>query len=99
MEKAEHFSRLTDSFVSSHLEYSFPHSDAHYGVLSMLLNLSHSPLHATFEPATPTALPVNVEEEFDWTGYLMDGIEFSPQHSSGSEVKWGDGEGGGKGVS
>lgn len=91
MEKAEHLSRLTDSFISSHLEYSFPRSDSHYGMLSFLLILSNSPLHVTFEPATPTALPVEVEEEFDWTGYLMDGIEYSPQHSSGSEVR---GEGG-----
>lgn len=84
--KAESLRRLTESFLSSCLEHSYPHSDAHYGTLSFLLTLSYSPLHATFVPATPTSLLEEVEEEFDWTSYLMEGIEYSPQHSSGSEV-------------
>ncbi len=86
LEKADHLLVLTESFVCGHLETSFPRSDAHYGVLSFLLNTSHSPLHATFEPATPTVPPAQ-EEWFDWTGYLMEGIEYSSQRSSDSEVR------------
>lgn len=92
-EKAEFLRSLTDSFLSSYLLHSYPHSDAHYGVLSLLLNISQSPLHSTFEPATPTAVPVEEAEEFDWTRYLMAGIEYS-SGSSESEVR--EGRGGAK---
>ena len=50
--------------------------------------LSHSPLHATYEPSAPEAECVEEEDEFDWTSYLMEGIEYSPEGSSGSEVQY-----------
>lgn len=87
-EKAASLQQLSEDFLCGPLEKSYPRSDAHYGTLSLLLILSDSPLHATFEPSTPTSPPAEEEEGFDWTSYLMQGIEFSPQHSSGSEVNW-----------
>ena len=76
-----------DNFLSGCLERSFPRSDAHYGVLSLLLLLSHSPLHSPYQPATPATPPREEGDGFDWTSYLMEGIEYSPLQSSGSEVR------------
>lgn len=85
--KAESLRCLTASFLSCHLEHSSPYSDAHYGTLCLLLTLSRAPLHSNFEPTMPTAVPAEEEDDFDWTGYLMEGIAYSPQHSSDSEVR------------
>ena len=85
---AHNLRRLTESFLEAHLEQSFPRSDAHYGVLSLLFCLSQSPLHVTFKSSLPILPPSEEVEWFDWTRHLMEDIEFSPIQSSDSEVRW-----------
>ena len=62
---------LNQPFSSSLFE---PQTETHYGVLSLLLNLSQSPVqNAEFSPK-PKAITVE-EEKIDWVKYLLDGEE------------------------
>ena len=56
-EKAKALEKLTENFLSSRLERSFPQSDAHYGLLLFLLCVSDSPLHADYLPTPKTPPP------------------------------------------
>ena len=55
-EKASVLEELTSKFLCLSLERSYPHSDAHYGVLSLLLSLSDSPVNHDYvgRPGSPT---------------------------------------------
>ncbi len=88
-EKADALGNLTDLFLSGNLEHSYSRSDAHYAILSLLLCMSHSPIHSTFDPPTPISPPPDDEVDgFDWSSYLMEGIEYlSDDQRSGTPVR------------
>jgi len=88
-QKAHHLRRLTEDFLSSDLEESYPRSDAHYGTISFLLCLSDSPLHACYQPSLLNLSAESEVDWFDWTSYLMDGIEYESSKSDSSEVSVG----------
>ena len=86
-QKAHHLRRLTEVFLSGCLEDSYPRSDAHYGTLSFLLCLSESPIHASYQPSLLNLSGAESEVEwFDWTSYLIEGIEYESSESDSSEV-------------
>ncbi|XP_034387172.1 gamma-tubulin complex component 5 isoform X2 [Cyclopterus lumpus] len=70
--KAESWTGLTEEFLNSPLPNTEgTKSDAHYGVLSLLLFLSTSPLHTDFTERP--RLKEAEEDSFDWAQYLREG--------------------------
>ena len=67
---------LKEKYLGQPFSFSLFESktETHYGVLSLLLNLSESPVKATDFSPKPKTLPVE-EEHIDWTRYLLEGEE------------------------
>ncbi|XP_070534275.1 gamma-tubulin complex component 5-like [Ptychodera flava] len=91
-EKKEAFKKLTDSFLNSPLSSGESHTktDVHYGLLSLLLNLSDSPVNHSFQERQAT--PKQEKDEFDWGKYLLEGIEIPRYYHYSSDEDWSDDE-------
>lgn len=73
-ENAEKLKDLKESYLNKPFSNSMfeTRTESHYGVLSLLLNLSESPVNqAILFPKTVVARKES--ESFDWTEYLLDG--------------------------
>ncbi|XP_002738419.1 gamma-tubulin complex component 5-like [Saccoglossus kowalevskii] len=84
--KHEVFKRLTDKFLNSPLliDQDLMKSDAHYGILSILMLLSESPVSHHYKEQV--SKPKTEEKDnFDWTSYLLEGIEIPSFLSSDEE--------------
>ncbi|XP_030427179.1 gamma-tubulin complex component 5 isoform X2 [Gopherus evgoodei] len=75
LSKAASWKRLIEKFLNSPLPSTEEtKTDAHYGILSLLLCLSDSPSNTNYVEK-PRDKEVEKEEEFDWGKYLMEGEE------------------------
>ncbi len=74
--KSEKLKELKEKFLSSALSASqfTENTEEHYGVLSLLLNLSDSPIHHKYAPSKKEESPP-IEDVIDWTEYLLGGEE------------------------
>ncbi len=74
--KSEELNELKDKLITSALSASqlTENTDEHYCVLSLLLNLSESPIHHKYAPSKKEDHPA-IENVVDWTEYLLGGEE------------------------
>ncbi|XP_041468475.1 gamma-tubulin complex component 5-like isoform X2 [Lytechinus variegatus] len=93
VEKATALDRSVKAFLESPLSEKSKHSktEGHYAVLSLLLNLSNSPINAAFHERE-TKHEAAAEPKFDWTGYLLEGLEPLKSFQDSSEEEWSDEE-------
>lgn len=74
-EKAEILKKLTSSFLESDVtNASVSLRDGSFAILSVLLNLSESPVNSEYVEPVKKAV-VEEEDTFDWTQYLLEGEE------------------------
>lgn len=73
--KAKQLVNLKDQYLNSPFSSSTfaENTDEHFGVLSLLLNLSESPVYRDYVVAKKP--DVKEEEEINWTEYLLEGEE------------------------
>ena len=78
-DKADNLKRLINKFLNHPLlenedrgEKLLLKTNAHYSLLSLLFNLSDSPLHVLYEPKSKIGKS-NEEIKVDWVAYLLDG--------------------------
>ena len=73
--KANELASLKEKYLKSPFSSSTfaENTDEHFGVLSLLLNLSESPVYHDFVAANKP--DVREEEEINWTEYLLEGEE------------------------
>lgn len=84
-EKAVWLQELSHAFLTSDLQKHSPRSPAHYGVLQFLLCMAHSPVHSEYAPPTADSSTPGPGSHFDWSSYLMEGIEYASQSG---ESEW-----------
>ncbi|XP_030647511.1 gamma-tubulin complex component 5 [Chanos chanos] len=73
LSKAESWRRLTDEFLNLPLPNTEgTKTDAHYGILALMLFLSDSPSNTTYIEK-PRLKEPEKEDTFDWAKYLMEG--------------------------
>ncbi|XP_077990805.1 gamma-tubulin complex component 5-like [Glandiceps talaboti] len=90
-QKQEVFTKLIDKFLNSPLltGQTYTKTDSHYGLLSLLLNLSNSPVNHKFEEKPKPA--AQGKDEFDWAKYLLEDVEI-PSFDASSDEEWSDDE-------
>lgn len=76
LKKAHDLKELTDKFLAAPLfeQKNFGHTDSHYAIVSLLINLAQNPtIKGDFE--SKKIIVPEEEEGFDWTSYLMEGVD------------------------
>ncbi|XP_028855968.1 gamma-tubulin complex component 5 isoform X2 [Denticeps clupeoides] len=78
LSKAESWMRLSGEFLNSPLPNTEGvKTDAHHGVLALLLFLSDCPSNASFSER-PRLRDAEKEDSFDWAQYLLEGEDVDP---------------------
>eukprot|EP00057_Strongylocentrotus_purpuratus_P032104 XP_786630.3 PREDICTED: gamma-tubulin complex component 5 isoform X2 [Strongylocentrotus purpuratus] len=92
-EKASALDRSVETFLETPLSEKSKHNktEGHYAVLSLLLNLSNSPINVTVQARAPQHEPAP-EPKFDWTRYLLEGLEPIKSFQDSSDEEWSDEE-------
>ncbi|KAL5014094.1 hypothetical protein ScPMuIL_008364 [Solemya velum] len=72
--KAESLRSLAEEFLATPAFEGRDHgkTDTHYSLLSLLLLLADAPIYSDYEGRTVEVL-TQVEDEFDWSGHLLEG--------------------------
>ncbi|XP_022091111.1 gamma-tubulin complex component 5-like isoform X2 [Acanthaster planci] len=93
LEKAVSLRKLTDKFLQLPLSPKSrdAKTDLHYSVLSVLLNLSDSPVNATYTE-TQHVPKQREEDKFDWGAFLQEGLAPIPSFQDSSSDEWSEEE-------
>ncbi|XP_071955106.1 gamma-tubulin complex component 5-like [Antedon mediterranea] len=78
--KADCLKSLSETFLDSPILLTqHPKTDVHYGLLSLLICLANTPTENDYQEPEKHVEIVE-EPEFDWTSYLLEGIELDGPH-------------------
>ncbi|XP_033108184.1 gamma-tubulin complex component 5-like [Anneissia japonica] len=80
-QKADSLQRLFKTFLHSPISRTTQHpkTDVHYGLVSLLVCLANTPTENDYQEKEK-AEETEKEPEFDWTSYLLEGLELDDQH-------------------